>query len=35
MFACVSALLLDFVQILLVVIPLYIVFDIVGDLLWK
>lgn len=35
MFEVVSVLLLDFVQILLVVIPLYIVFDIVGDLLWK
>lgn len=35
MFEVVSVLLLDFVQILLVIIPLYIVFDIVGDLLWK
>lgn len=35
MFAVVEVLLLDFVEILKVVIPFYLVFDLVGDLLWK
>lgn len=35
MFGVVEALLIDFVNILKVVIPMYIVFDITGDLLWK
>lgn len=35
MFNVVVALLLDFTEILKVIIPLYIVFDIVGDILWR
>lgn len=35
MFGVVEALLIDFVEILKVVIPMYVVFDITGDLLWK
>lgn len=35
MFEVVTALLLDFVQILKVIIPFYLVFDLVGDLLWR
>ena len=35
MFGVVEALLIDFVEILKVVIPMYVVFDIAGDILWK
>ncbi len=35
MFEVVTALLLDFVEILKVAIPFYLVFDLAGDLLWK
>lgn len=35
MFGVIEALLIDFVEILKVVIPIYIVFDIAGDILWK
>lgn len=35
MFEIVQAFLLDYVQILIVFIPLMMVFDIVGDLLWR
>lgn len=35
MFEVVSTLLLDFVEILKVIIPFYLVFDLVGDLLWR
>ena len=35
MFFVVEALLIDFVSILAVCIPMYIVFDIAGDILWK
>lgn len=35
MFGVIEALLIDFVEILKVVIPMYIVFDIAGDILWK
>lgn len=35
MFEVVEVLLLDFVEILKVVIPFYLVFDLVGDLLWR
>ena len=35
MFNVVEALLIDFVDILKVVIPFYFVFDVAGDLLWR
>lgn len=35
MLVVIEALLLDFVEILKVIIPIYIVFDLVGDILWK
>lgn len=35
MFDLVQTILLDFVEILKVFIPLLLIFDIVGDLLWK
>lgn len=35
MFGVIEALLIDFVEILKVIIPMYVVFDITGDLLWK
>lgn len=35
MFEVVEALLLDFVEILKVCIPFYLVFDLAGDLLWR
>lgn len=35
MFEVVEVLLLDFVEILKVCIPFYLVFDLVGDLLWR
>lgn len=35
MFGVIEAMLIDFVEILKVVIPMYVVFDITGDLLWK
>lgn len=35
MFNVVEALLIDFVEILKVIIPFYFVFDVAGDLLWR
>lgn len=35
MFEVVNAFLLDFIQVLKVFIPMYCVFDIVGDILWR
>lgn len=35
MFDVVITLLIDFVEILKVVIPLYLVFDLAGDILWR
>ena len=35
MFGVIEAMLISFVEILKVVIPMYIIFDITGDLLWK
>lgn len=35
MFEVVTALLLDYVEILKVIIPFYLVFDLAGDLLWR
>lgn len=35
MFEVIEALLLDFVEILKVIIPFYLIFDLVGDLLWR
>lgn len=35
MFEVVTYLLVDFVEILKVVIPFYLVFDLAGDLLWR
>ncbi len=35
MFGVIEAMLIAFVEILKVCIPMYIVFDITGDLLWK
>lgn len=35
MFEVVTTLLLDFVEILKIAIPFYLVFDITGDILWR
>lgn len=35
MFECVSVMLVQFVDILKVFIPLWVLFDICGDLLWR
>ena len=35
MFGVIEAMLIAFVEVLKVVIPMYVVFDIAGDLLWR
>lgn len=35
MLECVSVFLVQFVEILKVFIPMYLIFDLVGDLLWR